>query len=146
MPVSVTRLIPPDQWRKRQITNLQSVGQRSYEQGIDMPKKDPIKAALDAKDKWKNRMQEAMEKGRREKALAKVTSDEWNSYAHAFSDKLVPGVVKREAKVAEFIDSWVPKLQSHLNKIDAMPAATDADMEQRVLENLRGLKALKGSV
>jgi chorismate mutase len=35
-------------------------------------------------------------------------------------------------------------LTAHLAKIDAMPEATDSDRENRVLENLRGLKALKG--
>ena len=145
MPVNVTRLIPPDQWRKRQIENLRAVGKKNYEVGIDNPKKDPIKAAIDADDRWKERIKEAIEKDLRKKRLQKVTADEWNAYAHAFSDKLVDGVVKREAKVAAFIDAWHPKLLSHLQKIDAMPAVTDADMEARMIENLRGLKALKGT-
>jgi len=145
MAVNVTRLIPPDQWRKRQIENLRAVGKKNYEVGIDNPKKDPIKAAIDADDRWKERIKEAIEKDLRKKRLQKVTADEWNTYAHAFADKLVDGVVKREAKVAAFIDAWHPKLLSHLQKIDAMPAVTDADMEARMIENLRGLKALKGT-
>jgi len=145
MPVNITRLIPPDQWRERQIGNLKAVGQKNYEFGIDNPKKDPIKAAIDAEDRWAERIKEAIEKGRRKAKLQKVTADEWNTYGHAFADRLVPGVVKREAKVAAFIDAWHPKLLSHLSKIDAMPAVTDADMEARMIENLRGLKALKGT-
>jgi len=145
MPVNITRLIPPDQWRERQIGNLKAVGQKNYEFGVDNPKKDPIKAAIDAEDRWAERIKEAIEKGRRKAKLQKVTADEWNTYAHAFADRLVPGVVKREPKVAAFIDAWHPKLLSHLGKIDAMPAVTDADMEARMIENLRGLKALKGT-
>ena len=145
MPVNITRLIPPDQWRERQIGNLKAVGQKNYEFGIDNPKKDPIKAAIDAEDRWAERIKEAIEKGLRKKKLQKVTAEEWNTYGHAFADRLVPGVVKREPKVAAFIDAWHPKLLSHLSKIDAMPAVTDADMEARMIENLRGLKALKGT-
>lgn len=145
MPVNITRLIPPDQWRERQIGNLKAVGQKNYEFGVDNPKKDPIKAAIDAEDRWAERIKEAIDKGRRKAKLQKVTADEWNTYAHAFADRLVPGVVKREPKVAAFIDAWHPKLLSHLSKIDAMPAVTDADMEARMIENLRGLKALKGT-
>jgi len=145
MPVSITRLIPPADWRARQIGNLKSVGRTNYEKGVDIPKKDPIKEAIAKKDLWATRIKEAIDKGTREKKLAKVTADEWNSYCHAFADKLVDGVVKREAKVAEFVEAWHPKLLSHLSKIDAMPAVTDSDMENRMLENLRGLKALHGT-
>jgi len=145
MPVTVTRLIPPSDWRTRQINTLKAVGRTNYEKGIDSPKADPIKKAIEKEDLWANRIKEAIEKGRRKAKLAKVTADEWNSYAHAFADKLVDGVVKREAKVAKFIDAWHPKLLSHLSKIDAMPAVTDSDMEARMVENLRGLKALKGT-
>lgn len=145
MPISVTRVLPPDKWVERQIGNLKAVGQRNYETKIDMPRKDPIKAAIDAEDKWAARVKEAADKGLRKKRLMKVSADEWNSYAHAFSGRLVEGVTKREAKVKEFVDAWSPKLQSHLSRIDGLPAVTDADMETRMLENLRGLKALKGS-
>jgi len=145
MPVNITRLIPPAEWRKRQLETLKAVGQRNYEAGVDMPKKDPIKAGIDAEPLWAERIKLAIEKGRRKAKLAKVTVDEWNGYCHVFANKLVDGVVKREAKVAAFIDAWHPKLLSHLSKIDAMPAVTDADMEARMLENLRGLKALKGT-
>jgi hypothetical protein len=145
MPVSITRIISPTDWRQRQIENLKAVGVRNYEKGIDIPKKDPIKAAIDADSLWQARLKEAMDKGRRKAKLSKVTADEWNTYAHAFASELEDGVVKREAKVARFVDAWHPKLSAHVSKIDALPAATDADMEKRMVENLRGLKALKGS-
>lgn len=144
MPVSVTRVIPPDKWVERQLGNLKSVGQRNYETGIDIPRKDPIKAAIDAEEKWANRIKEAIDAGRRKARLSKVTADQWNTYAKGFSSRLVEGVTKREAKVSGFVDAWHPKLQSHLAKVDSLPAVTDADMETRMLENLRGLKALKG--
>lgn len=143
MPVSVTRVIPPDKWVERQLGNLRSVGQKNYETGIDIPRKDPIKEAIGKEEKWAARIKEAIDAGRRKARLSKVTADQWNTYAHAFSARLVEGVTKREAKVSGFVDAWHPKLETHLSKIDAMPAVTDADMENRMLENLRGLKALK---
>ena len=145
MPVNIVRVIPPDRWVERQLGNIKAVGQRNYEVGIDNPRKDPIKAAIDAEERWAERIKEAIEKGRRKKRLARVTADEWNSYAHMFAGRLTEGVTKREAKVRDFVEGWHPKLLSHLSKIDAMPAVTDADMEARMLENLRGLKTLKGA-
>jgi hypothetical protein len=145
MPVSISRVLPPEKWKERQIKNLSDVGQANFEVGIDNPKKDPIKAGIDAEPKYAARTKAAIEAKRRAKHLAQVTPDEWNSLAHAFADKLVEGVKKREAKVAGFIDAWVPKLQSHLSKIDAIPVTTDADAEKKMVENLRGLKALHGA-
>lgn len=143
--VRVQRVLPPDEWRKRQIGNLKAVGQQNYVQGISMPKKDPIAAAIAAEEKWAKRIMQAIEEQRRKKALQSVSMQEWYNYAaNLGANRLVEGVVKREAKVQRFVNAWVPLLQEHLAKIDAMPAVTDQDMEQRMLENLRGLKALKG--
>jgi len=143
--VNVTRILPPDEWRKRQINNLKSVGQTNYTQGISMPKKDPIEAGIAAEDKWAARIKEAIEQKRRAKALAATNMTEWYNYAaNIGAGRLVEGVTKREAKVDRFVKSWAPLLSDHVSKIDSMPAVTDSDMEQRMLENLRGLKALKG--
>ena len=143
--VRVTRVLPPDEWRKRQIGNLKAVGQANYQQGIAMPKKDPIAAGVAAEDKWAARIKAAIDEKRRAKALQSVSMADWYNYAQNIgAGRLVEGVTKREAKVQKFVNAWTPLLQDHLSKIDAMPAVTDADMEQRMLENLRGLKALHG--
>jgi hypothetical protein len=146
MPVTVSRILPPEEWKKRQLGNLEAVGESNYKQGISRPKKDPIAAGIAAEAKYAARIKKAVDEERRKKGLSKVTSDEWYQYSSAFSDKLVPGVKLRESKVAEFITGWVPKLESHVSKIDSLPAVTDADMEKRMLENRRGLMALKGTV
>jgi sugar phosphate isomerase/epimerase len=143
--VSVTRILPPDEWRKRQLETLRAVGQRNYTQGIGRPKKDPIEAGREAEEKWAERIREAIEEKRRAKALQATNMNEWYKYASEIgAGRLVEGVTKREAKVDRFVKAWQPLLLDHVGKVDAMPAVTDADMEARMLENLRGLKALKG--
>ena len=142
----VTRILPPDEWKKRQINNLKAVGEENYKVGINRPKKDPIQAGIEAEEKWAARIKEAIEEKRRAKALQAVSMDEWFNYAaNIGAARLVEGVTKREAKVDRFVRSWQPILQDHVSKIDAMPAVTDKDMEERMLANLRGLKALKGA-
>jgi len=142
---TVTRILPPDEWRKRMINTLKSVGETNYKQGIERPKKDPIEAGIAAEDKWAARIREAIDERRREKALRATNMAEWFNYANSLgAPRLVEGVVKREAKVDRFVKAWQPVLLDHVAKIDAMPAVTDSDMEARMLENLRGLKALKG--
>lgn len=142
---TVTRILPPEEWKKRQLNSLKAVGEPNYRQGIERPKKDPIEAGIAAEDKWAARIKKAIEERRRAKALAMTNMQEWYNYANNIgAPRLVEGVIKREAKVDRFIRSWQPLLLDHVSKIDAMPAVTDQDMEARMLENLRGLKALKG--
>ena len=142
----VTRILPPDEWKKRQINNLRAVGEENYKVGINRPKKDPIQAGIEAEEKWAARVKEAIEEKRRQKALQTVSMEEWfNFAANIGAPRLVEGVTKREVKIDRFVRAWQPILQDHVQKIDSMPAVTDKDMEERMLANLRGLKALKGA-
>lgn len=142
---TVKRVISPDEWKKRQIDTLRSVGRTNYLTGISSPKADPIERGKATEAKFADAMRKAIEEERRKKGLEKTSMAEWYKYAHDIgADKLVDGVVKREAKVGAFIAAWHPLLTDHLSKIDALPEETDADRENRMLENLRGLKALKG--
>jgi len=142
---SVKRVISPDEWVKRQLETLRSVGRTNYLQGIASPKADPIERGKETEGKFAEAMRKAIEEERRKKGLEKTSMAEWYKYAHDIgADKLVDGVLKREAKVKAFVSSWHPLLTELLAKIDALPEETDADREQRMLENLRGLKALKG--
>ena len=50
----------------------------------------------------------------------------------------------KKVKQQRFADQWAPILVKHQAKIHAMPNVTDADRERRMIENLRGLKRLKG--
>jgi len=142
---TVKRVISPEEWKKRQLETLKAVGRTNYLAGIASPKADPIERGKATEGKFADAMRKVIDEERRKKGLEKVTMADWYKYAHDIgADKLVDGVVKREGKVAAFITAWQPLLTEHLAKIDALPEETDADREQRMLENLRGLKALKG--
>jgi len=146
MALQVQRILPPDEWKKRQLETLKQVGRANYAQGISMPKKDPIQAGIEAQDRYEEQMRKEEVLKRREAALKAVTADDWFNYAQNLGvDRLVEGVVKREKKVDRFIRGWQPILADHVSKIDALPDVTDADRENRMLENLRGLKAKKGA-
>ena len=141
----VTRILPPDEWKKRQINTIRAVGETNYRQGIARPKKDPIEAGIEAEAKWAARIKEAIDQERRKKGLMATNMADWSRYAEEIgAPRVVEGVVKREPKIDRFVKGWQPMLVDHVAKIDAMPAVTDSDMEQRMLENLRGLKGLKG--
>lgn len=142
---SIKRVLSPTEWKDRQIANLKAVGRASYIQGIKSPKADPIQRGIDTEEKYEQNTRESMERKARVTGLSKTNMAEWFKYSNDLgADKLVDGVVKREAKVTAFTSSFQPMLVDHLSKVDALPETTDSDREQKVLANLRGLKALKG--
>ena len=142
---AVKRVISPEDWKKRQLDTLKDVGRKNYLVGIKSPKANPIERGIATEAKYAAEIKKAIDEERRKKALAKTSMEEWYRYAETLgADKLVDGVVKREPKVGAFITAWHPMLTSHLARIDALPEETDTEREARMLENLRGLKALKG--
>ena len=146
-PPSIQRLPTPQQWVDKQIRNLSAVGEQNYREGITRPKRDPIQAGIQAQGRYEAQMRDANVLKRREAGLRRTNSDEWASMAERIgAGRLVQGVVERQFKVERAVATLHGKLGSHLQKIDSMPAVTDADKERRMVENLRGLRAMKGTI
>ena len=143
-PATVTRLIPASEWVAKQIGNLQAVGETNYRSGITRPKEDPIQAGIAAQPAYEAAMRDPATLKRRETGLRKTNIDEWSAMSERVgAPRLVQGVTERQYKVERFVAGFQPKLLSHLQHIDALPAVTDADRERKMVENLKGLRALK---
>jgi len=143
----IQRLLPPEQWRKRQLDNLKDVGERNYRQRVPIPRKDPIEAGIAAEDRYANEIKKAIEEKRRVTGLAATSGDEWLSYTLAIgAGRLVDGVVKREPEVREFVDTWHPMLSDLLTKVDPMSTATLRDRIDKAVATIEGLAALHGAV
>jgi len=70
---------------------------------------------------------------------------EWGAMALILGrDRLAPGVRERRYKVERFVSKFQPLLKKHVEEIDKLPEVTDEQREKRMIENLRGLKKLKG--
>jgi len=146
MPVVITRLPSPDDWREKQIGNLKAVGETNYRKKIGKPKKSPIAAGIAAEGKYAETMRKVIEEKRRAAGLAAVTDEEWLTYATDIgAGRLVEGVTKREPKIKKFLDKWQPLLAEHLTKIDPMPNVTLSDRKAKMLANVDGLVALHGA-
>lgn len=144
-PATIQRVPSPEEWVSKQIRTLEAVGEQNYRAGITRPRKNPIQAGIEAQGKYEAKMRDPAVLARRKTALEKTNMDEWAAMAERIgAGRLVAGVTERRYKVERFVAAYVPKLATHLREIDALPAITDADRERRMLENLRGLKKLKG--
>jgi hypothetical protein len=145
-PASVQRLPTMQQWRDKQIGNLQAVGETNYRIGITKPRKDPIQAGIDAQPAYETAMRDPKVLARRAINLGKTNMQEWASNAENIgAARLVQGVVSRIGKVERSITANHGKMTQHLARIDAMPNAGPGDRERRMVENLRGLRAFKDS-
>jgi len=143
---TVTRILSPEDWINKQLTVLREVGEANYRLKIAKPKADPIDEGIKAEDKYAAQVKKAIAEKRRAKALEATNIDEWYAYSQAIgAGRLVEGVTKREKEVHDFVKPWQPILVEHVKKIDVMPEVTDPEREARMLQNLRGLKALKGT-
>ena len=147
MPITIRRLISADDWATKQIRGVQSTGQVNYEQGVQNPKKSPIQASIEAQPRFVEQMRKQEVLDRRVTGLRKSSDDEWlNGSLNLGARRLVEGVTAREPKIRARIQALQAKVAAHVQTIDRMPSATDADRENRMLANLRGMRALKGNV
>ena len=145
---TVQRVLKPDDWRKKQLSTLKSVGRANYLLGIAYPKADPIAAGASdkAEARYAAETRAAIDAKSRQKALATLDIDDWYPYARDIgADLVVGGVTKREAKVAKFINAFQPALVDHLTEIDKLAVETLEERITKSAENIRGLAALRGT-
>jgi len=135
----------PERWVAKQIARVE-VSEPEYRAGVSAPDRDPIKAALAANDKRIARLRESIEKKTWEEVMGKLTLADWQRPTlEKGAARFVPGVRFAEPKIRDFVTKWQPILSSIQEAIRAMPEVTDADREKRMIENLRRLKAAKGT-
>lgn len=144
---NVQRLPDPAQWVEKQLRNMQAVGEQNYREGVQRPRKDPIKAGIEAQPAYEHAMRDPAVLRRRVTGLQKTNMSEWSERAQTIgASRLVEGVMARRDKIQRAVESYHSKLLQHLTRIDALPNTTDADRERRMIENLKGLKAMKGTI
>jgi hypothetical protein len=144
-PAVVTRLPSPQTWVDKQISTLSAVGAANYRIGITQPKKSPTASAIAAQPKYEAAMRDPQVLARRTAGLRNTTDEIWASRAENIgADRLVSGVVQRRDKVERQVTKLHGLMTQHLQRIDGMPNVTASDAEQRMLANLKGMRAMRG--
>ena len=127
------KVISPDKWKDRLIRRATAAAD-DWLEGLRNPSRDPIKASIEADNKWKDRIQQAIREDRRKKALEKVSWSEAVAVAEKIgSSGFAAGIAAREGKIAKRIAELQPLVQAVSDAIQAMSDATDADREKRLL-------------
>lgn len=117
-----------------------------FSAGVSAPEKNPIAAAIAKNDKRIAKLQESIKNRTWETAMGKITQDDWQrKTAGLGARRYAEGVQENADKVNKFWTGWQPKLQAAQTAVNAMPDATDANREAKMVENVRKLKAAKGT-
>lgn len=129
-------------WAQQQIANA-TASSADWLDGVRNPARDPIQAAIDAKQKYLNNFAEAVKQDKWAKNLRKSSHSEIVAVAQAVGESgYTTGITARSAKIARVIGELQPLAQSVSDAIQAMPDATIADREKRLLEAKRLMFAI----
>jgi len=131
----VTKKVPSGDKMATKLINRATVAAEDWLAGIKNPSRNPIEAALDAKDKWSDRLSQAMKDGKWEAGLKKVTHADIVAIAEKLGPKVfTEGLEAREAKIKKVFNELQPLFQSVSDTIQSMSNKTDADREKRLLQ------------
>lgn len=105
-----------------------------------------VSGAKAADQKWKTAMQDAIARDAFGKGLANVTDDDVIAAATKVGGNAwLNGLTSRQDKLMKAWQVLGPKLQALMDKVHALPNVTPVDGENRMLENLRGMRKLRKS-
>jgi hypothetical protein len=131
----VTKKVPSGDKMATKLINRATVAAEEWVQGIKNPSRNPIEAALDAKDKWADRLNQAIKDGKWEAGLKKTSHAEIVSIVEKLgADVFTKGLEARESKIKKVFNELQPLFQSVSDTIQSMPNKTDADREKRLLQ------------
>jgi len=139
----VGAVVDATKWADKMITRVKNAS-ADWEAGVQRPRRSPTAAMKAAAGKWKTNMQKAITEDRWFKAIGTLTDDAIKAAAvKVGGQRFVDGVTAREQKVRDAIAKLQPKVSALSARIQAMPQDSDAQRETRMLENLRGMRAIK---
>lgn len=127
------RVLPAEEWSKKQVDNA-SRASAEWLAHVITPKKDPVEAAIRANGKRKDRLEQAEREGRWLKAMGAVNKDLMYEVIKTMGEAAFrTGVEGRRKKVEAVVKDLQPRIAAVAATIDAMPDATDADREKRLI-------------
>jgi len=132
-----SRVIDPVAWAAKQSTRAIAASE-DWLQGVLHPTSIPSEAAIKANAKRKDKLAQAEKEEKWLKAMQKVNPDEMYEIIKAVgSAGYKSGIETRKVKIERVVKELQPLVASVAATIDAMPNATDADREKRLIAGRR---------
>jgi len=133
-PITIgARVIDPAEWSKKQIDRAKAAGDEWLKRTLK-PRKLPTDAAIAADGKRKDRLAESERQNKWLNKMKNVNVDEmYKTIQNVGSAGFVNGLAAREHKITRVVAELQPMVAAAAATIDAMPQATDADREKRLI-------------
>jgi len=138
------RIIEPDLWVEDWETGVK-VKARKWKQRALRPKKGPITAGKSdlAEAKYADVMRTVIDQERRRKGLEPWTDEEWGeTIVVTRPEEYVQGATKKRYKMEKKIDAQYALRVYAATKLDAMPVATAAERDAKMLANLHCMRII----
>lgn len=132
-----SRVLSAADWSKKQQTRAIAAAE-DWMNGVLHPTVIPSEAAIKANAKRIDKLAQAEKEGKWLKAMQKVNPDEMYEIIKAVgSAGYKSGIEARKVKIDRVVNELQPLVASVAATIDAMPQATDADREKRLIAGRR---------
>jgi hypothetical protein len=145
MALTVKPMATAQEMADKMIRNSANAG-TDWLNGTLNPSRSPKAAAAAASGKWKTGVQKAITTDAYSKGVANINEDQMAATIQAVGAAgYTAGIQARQAKIQAAYTRLQPKLLAIKQAISAMPNTTDQDNENRMLTNLRQMRAIKGT-
>lgn len=136
------RVVSAADWAEDQVTAAKNKAAKWLERSR-RPKKVPSTAALAAKGKYRNKLEEALAGGYWEAAMGRVDEDLRMLIIEAVgATGFSQGIERHKPKVVARVKELQPLVLALAQEIDAMPQVTDDEREARMLAAKRGMQRI----
>ena len=113
-------------------------------QGIQRVTESPTAKAAASKEKMRANLNAAIDNGKWEAGLKRVTLEEWkDKAANVGVNRIAAGINAAKAKVVAFAEQLLPYIDTQQQKIKTMPSVTLEDNIARMNSFVRGMAAFK---
>jgi hypothetical protein len=113
-------------------------------QGIQRVTESPTIKAAASKEKMRANLNAAIDNGKWEAGLKRVTLEEWkDKAANVGVNRIAAGINAAKAKVVAFAEQLLPYIDTQQQKIKGMPSVTLEDNIARMNSFVRGMAAFK---
>lgn len=135
--------LTPAEIAEKQVRKAQT-STEDYTRGVRNVREAPTQQAAKKKGKLKANWLKAIDSGKWEDGLNSVSLEQWKMAAEGKGARnYAQGVADAADKVRSFWEDFGPYLDGVKQKIATLPDETEAQRDQRLLENVRMLRQYK---
>lgn len=135
--------VSPEEYQEKHARRLKA-STDDMRRGIERVTESPMLKAAAKKDKMKQKLNEALDNGKWERGLARVSLEDWKAdMIEKGVNRVGTGIDRAKKKVIAFATELLPFQDTLANKVHQMPDVSIEDSISRATEWIRGMAQFK---